>query len=147
MYPTLNTWMRKPTPVTTSIMIIESWSSWIAASTATTTGSSRCTPSMREKLTSVMRKAASITPGPTQVGSVCVVGRDGPDPRSSSPPPRTASADARACWSARIPLTTNPRSGNRTTSPGTNGSKWPASAAVCPPCTTAANDAIMGITT
>jgi hypothetical protein len=26
--------MRKPTPVTIIIMIIESWSSWIAASTA-----------------------------------------------------------------------------------------------------------------
>ncbi len=33
MYPTLKTWMRNPTPVTTSIMIMESWSSWRAAST------------------------------------------------------------------------------------------------------------------
>ena len=32
MYPTLNRWMSVPTPVTTSTITIDSWSSWNAAS-------------------------------------------------------------------------------------------------------------------
>ncbi len=136
-------------------MMIESWSSWRAALTSRvplaiqvqysiTTGSCSSTANMRAKFTSTSTKAASITPGPIQLGRLCVASRVpvvGPSPEwngSYSPPARTASADFLACESARAPFSTKPISGSRTIRPGRKGSKAacsaPASTTSCPPC-------------
>ena len=105
MYPTLNRWIRLPTPVTISSMTTESWSTWNARSiwsrstgsqgqSVTMTGAwGGCRQSSRNTPTETA-KAPSSVPGPTTETSPLACGRQ----------------------SARAPFARNPASGKATVS-------------------------------
>ena len=81
MYPTLKMWISMPTPVTTSVIIIDSWSSWNAASILRSpTGihekyrwmngaSMPPPPALRiaKKIAAASRNESTSTPGPTML--------------------------------------------------------------------------------
>src|SRR5712691_5005481 len=95
----LNRWISEPTPVTTSSITSDSWSTWNATSTCSvptgihdqyrnTTGSSACRPTNALKTAIDAAKAASSTPAPMTETSVLAVG----------------------CVNANMPLSTKPSS-------------------------------------
>src|SRR5438552_4467381 len=103
MYPTLKTWIRAPTPVTTSSITDERWSTWNARSTCSgptgihcqatdTTG--EADPAADRTTTRAVTKAATTTPTPITLTARFSFGRK----------------------KLIAPFARNPASGHRTTS-------------------------------
>src|SRR5437667_8981126 len=114
MLPTLNRWISEPTPVTTSSITVDNWSTCSAKSTCSvptgihdqyrnTTGSSAWRPTKERNTATATTEDATRTPTPMMDTSVLALGRAS-DTTPFSTKPSSASAGASQIWSTAVPV-------------------------------------------